>query len=105
MQSQYDNRNFDFIEWTPLLAKPETDQYSSSSNRYDFREIEYALPTVAKSAGQGAWLDTASDTIRYIADNGSEYNDFKKFALKIVLLSPNHYAVPRVRDLRAIALS
>lgn len=105
IQSQYDNRNFDFIEWTPLVVKPETDQFSSLSNRYDYREMEYGLSTVAKAAGEGAWLDTTTDTIRYIAENGSEYNDFKTFAIKIVLLSDNHYEVPRVRDLRALALS
>ena len=105
IQSQYDNRSTDFIEWTPLVVKPETDKYSSLSNRYDYRELEYGLSTTAKAAGEGAWLDTASDTIRYIADNGSEYNDFKMFAIKIVLLSDNHYEVPRVRDLRALALS
>lgn len=106
-QSQFDNRPFNEIEWTKLEIKPETDLRSASSNRWDFVELEYSLPTAEPNpaSGGGAWLDLTSNTIRYTDENGAEYSDYKLFAIKIVLLSPNIYAVPRLKDLRALALS
>lgn len=105
IQSQYDDRSFDIIEWSKLVARAETDQFSSNDNRFDFREVEYELSDVAKLAGEGAWLDSGLDSVKYITPDGAVFDDMKKFAIKIVLLSPNKYDVPRVKDLRAIAVS
>lgn len=102
-QASTDIRNFSEVEWTELQVKAETDNTSSSADRYDFREIVYELGTTAKTAGQGAWLN--SGVIAYIAPNGSVYNSYKYFAVKIVLLSSSHNAIPRIQDMRTIALS
>lgn len=105
IQSQYDDRSFDAIEWTKLAARAETNQFSSNDNRLDFREIEYELTDAVKLAGEGAWLDGGLDSVKYITPDGAVFVDMKKFAIKIVLLSSNQYDVPRVKDLRAIAVS
>ncbi len=102
-QSSTDPRNFNEIEWSELIAKTETNATSSSANRFDFREIVYDLGTTAKTAGQGAWLN--GGVIRYIAPNGAIYNSYKYFAVKIVMLSSRHNAIPRILDMRTIALS
>jgi hypothetical protein len=102
-QSQYDNRNFSDIEWTKLELKPETDASSSKANMYDYREYDFGLGTVSKLAGQGAWSNAG--TINYIDSSNAIYKDFKFFAIKIVMLASSHNIVPRINDLRALALS
>lgn len=102
-QSQFDGRNFNQVEWTELVLKPETDTTSSLANRFDYREYDFSLGTTAKLSGEGAWSN--SGTINYIDEIGAVYKDFKFFSLKIVMLSSGHNIVPRIKDLRAIALS
>ena len=91
------------IPWTKLNMVGETSFYSSNANRFDFKEFEYNLPTVAKTAGNGAWVE--SDTIKYIAEDGSTYENFKFFEIKINMKSNYFNRVPRVADMRGIALS
>ena len=102
-QSTTDSRRFDEVEWSELTVKTETDVYSSLGDREDFREFEYGLGTTAKTAGQGAWLN--GNTIRYIDSNGGIHNDYKYFAVKIAMLSNGHNVVPRIADMRTLALS
>ena len=97
-----DTRNPTQVEWTRLYIKPETESYSSIANRYDWKEYEYSLGTTALAAGMGAWSD-ATGTMNYIYPDGATYNNFKYFAIKIVLGSSQYNIVPRLRDLRAIA--
>jgi hypothetical protein len=54
--------------------------------------------------GKGAFLQ-AGDTFTYTGPDGEVYNDFKYFAVKIVYLAETHSKVPRVKDMRAIAVS
>ena len=46
-----------------------------------------------------------SNIVRYYTADGSGHDSFKKFAIKIVLLSTNNAIVPKVADMRALALS
>jgi hypothetical protein len=102
-QSATDPRRFDEVEWTELDVKTETNVYSSLGDRDDFREFEFGLGTTVKTAGQGAWLN--GNTIRYIDPTGAVYNDYKYFAVKIAMLSEGHNVVPRIADMRTLALS
>lgn len=102
-QSSTDSRRFVNVEWTELTPKNETNVYSSSADRYDYREIEYELGTTSKSSGEGAWSN--SGVIRYIDPTGAIHNSYKYFAVKIVMTSNNHSVVPRIADMRTLALS
>lgn len=52
-----------------------------------------------------AFADPQNDgVISYFSDSG-KFSTFKTYAIKIVLLASTSYIVPRVRDVRAIALS
>lgn len=110
-QNTADSRLFDTVEWTKLTLKSESTLFSSTSNRFDFRELEYIMPAVESTAdltaGGGAALDESDfNTLKYIASDGSgPYSRYRTFALKIVLLADSHKNVPRLKDVRAIALS
>lgn len=94
---------FDFVSkpWTILTSKA-SNPYSQNNNRFDFKEHEFNIPTAERVAGE-AYLN-ASGIFEYVSD-GATYNNYKYFAIKIVLLSTDHHKVPRVSDMRAIALS
>ena len=65
-----------------------------SENRNDYREIIFAPGTD----------EIASNKIFYTNDIGIVYDTFKTFAIKIVMSSDITFDVPKIRDLRAIAL-
>ena len=46
-----------------------------------------------------------NNIVRYYDNNGSPFDTFKQFAIKIVMLSSNTSCVPKIADMRAIALS
>lgn len=105
-KSSTDNRDFKDIVWTKLALKPETASTSSTVNRYDYREYEYQLQTgTAGSLVNGGNALDVSGTINYKDENGVLFNDYKYFAIKIVMLANGHNVVPRLKDLRALALS
>lgn len=106
-RNKNDQRPFNEIEWTKLILKNSTDLTSSVSDLYDYREFEYNMPSGAiLGAGAGAILDSAnSNKLTYRDPSGATYTDYKYFALKIVLLAAAHNVVPRVKNLRAIALT
>ena len=87
--------------WT-LLDSSASNPYSQNSNRFDFKEHEFNLPTTASVSG-AAFLNS-DDTFEYSYGTAT-FNDYKYFQLKIVLLADSHSIVPRVADIRSIALS
>ena len=101
--SATDSRNFNEVEWTRLYVKSETNSTSSSVNREDYREFEYQLGTTALGNGLGAWNN--NDSINYKDPTGALYTNYKYFAVKIVLLANSYSLVPRLKDLRVLALS
>lgn len=70
--------------------------YSSSENTDDFKEYQY---TPASSVMTGI-----NNSIQYTNSNGVTFTGFKKFKIKIVLLTTDPSNPPRIRDLRALAL-
>lgn len=92
------------VAWTKLRKKDELDVFSSDANRFDYKQIEYDLSDQVQEQGGGAWLQNG-DTFTYIDPAGAVYNNYKYFAVKIVFLSESHAAIPRVKDMRAIAVT
>ena len=66
---------------------------SDLTNKKDYRELSFA---------PGA-SGTANNTVSYTSGS-TAFNSFKTFAIKIVMSGSDTTDVPKVRDLRAIAL-
>lgn len=96
MKNGNDPDTFEQKSWIELEKKIGGDTlYSSLINRLNFLEFQFGLPDSAMQGPVGQF--------QYIS-NGIAYTDYKYFAIKIVLLSNNSAIVPRVADLRALAL-
>jgi hypothetical protein len=65
----------------------------SSTNKADYRELTFA-PGVS---------GTANNNVSYVSGS-SAFNTFKTFAIKVVIASTDSTNVPKVRDLRVIAM-
>ena len=65
----------------------------ASTSRTDFRELVFS-PGVSGSA---------NNTVSYTSGS-TAFNSFKTFAIKVVMASNETVDVPKIRDLRAIAL-
>ena len=107
MQSSTDIRAFSDMEWTRLDIKPETNSVSSLANRYDYREFEYQPQTITSTAAlvNAGGARDLNGTINYRDNTGALYNSYKYFAVKIVMLATDPSVVPRLKDLRVLALS
>lgn len=98
-----DPDSFTEKSWTLLDKVTPASVYSVTSNRDDIREFEYSLPSVNATATT-AYLD-AVNGITYTNKDGVVFRGYKTFAVKIVLQSDTGtHLVPRVSDMRAIAL-
>ena len=64
-----------------------------STSKTDFRELAFA-PGVSGAA---------NNTVSYTSGS-TAFNSFKTFAIKVVMAGSDTTNVPKVRDLRAIAL-
>lgn len=82
-----DKESFDDKNWVRMILKPTQENVFASTER-EFREYEYR---------------TAANTATYTS-NSVEFTRFQTFAVKAVLRSESTIIVPRLRNLRAIAL-
>lgn len=105
-----DEQTLDDKDFTLLTEVSSTD-FSDPADEYDYKEIEFGF--AANTNGQGflstanshARLNTSNNNVvAYRASDGSIYHTYKSFAIKIVLTASGTEIVPRVRDMRAIAL-
>ena len=91
-----------------LMTEETEGTFSSVTDRDDLVELEFAIPTgtaAASTTSRDARLDpTSDDAISYINSADVVFNTFKFFSVKIVFSSPGSALVPRVSDLRVIAL-
>lgn len=94
-QNVYDSANFENIPWIELEIFEGTDTYSSNINTNDYRELRYRVPTANKDA-QGV--------LTYTSDAG-DFTGYRRFAVRIDLLSTNSYNAPTIKDYRGIALT
>jgi hypothetical protein len=89
-----DGTIFENRPWVEL-DKDKIGVFSSSANTDDFIELKYSIPA--------ALLTGSFGEVQYTS-GGSTYTGFKQFAVKIGLLGDNSAMVPRVGDLRVVAL-
>ena len=89
--SKSDSQTFDEKNYQ-LMTELGNQNFSSLSST-DYRELVFA-PGVN---------GVANNAVNYTS-NGSAFNTFKTFAIKVVLTGTNPTDVPKVRDFRAIAL-
>lgn len=90
--SSSDGELFDDKEWQ-LLTQVGNINFVST-NQSDFRELTFA-PGVN---------EVTTNKISYTNSQGSTFDTFKTFAIKIVMTSDQTFDVPKVRDFRAIAM-
>lgn len=89
-----DADSFDSHSWVEMEVP--TVLYSSISNKNDWIEMEFSFPDDMMTGLNGA--------VEYTNSAGVDFSGFKQFAVKVVLASSNSALVPRVADLRLIAL-
>jgi hypothetical protein len=107
-RNKSDGRDVYDIEWTELVLK--SDIVSSATNNSDIRSLEFNMPTVTSTAGlvsgNGAALNSAnSNILTYKDKNGALYTGYKDFAIKVVFLTSDKKYIPKLRNIRAIALT
>lgn len=91
-----DSTTFDAVDWIELELTQGVNTYSSSANLEDYREYKYVVPAANKNQ--------STDVIEYTSLGGT-FSGYRKFAIKIELLSPNIHNAPTVKDYRGIALT
>ena len=94
-----DPDDFENKNWFEMEQTTKATLYSDYENRDDVQEYEYRIPA-ANLTGTAQDVNTV---VEYTYDSVT-YSGYKYFAIKIVLLSSTFSNVPRVSDLRAIAL-
>ena len=100
-----DSEVFEEKQWTQLST--DNTLVSSKANAYDFIEYVYNVPNTVP-VDKTAYLNTSNPSgniIRYTNEAGQVFDNYKAFAIKIVLLSSDSSIVPRIQDYRAIAVS
>ena len=101
IQNQYDSDNFTNKSWTPMFTNNTV--RSSLTNVGDYNEYQFTFPTV-NTTPSTAYLDSSNSyCVAYQTSNGTTFETFNTFAIKIVLLSNTSQIVPQITDMRAIA--
>ena len=97
-QNGYDNDAFDSLPWVEMELFEGVGVYSTVSNVTDYREFKYR---VGKANKVGA---VDSGALTYTSNSGI-FIGFKRFAIRIDMLSPNIHNAPTLKDYRGIALT
>ena len=93
-QSPFDSAQFDTVPWVELELFEGNGVFSNKTNIRDYKEFRYRIADANKNAG----------VYEYTSTNGT-FQEFRRFAIKIELLSPNIHNAPTLMDYRAIALT
>ena len=97
-QNAYDNDEFDNLDWTELELFEGVGSYSTVSNLNDYREFKYRIAAANKTG--------SSPSGPYVySSQGGTFEGFKRFQIRIDLLSPNIHSAPTLKDYRGIALT
>jgi len=80
--------------------------YSSLSNKSDFKEFTFSVPAsyLSAPAYTANEVNYAGGEFQYINSQGITFTGFKSFQIKVGLLGTNSAIIPKVADLRVIAL-
>jgi hypothetical protein len=97
-QHAFDSTPFDALDWTELELFEGVGLFSSTTNIKDYREFKYKIPAANKVGS------VASGAFTYTSDAGV-FDHYRRFAIRIDLLSPNIHNAPTLRDYRGIALT
>jgi hypothetical protein len=90
-----DSSVFSDIAWLEM-GLDSKNVFSSTANKVDLKDYTYVLPAAVLTGGNGE--------VQYVSAAGVTFTGYKYFAIKVVLLASDSTSVPRVQDLRAIAL-
>jgi hypothetical protein len=90
-----DPQGFDEKQYIEL-ERENTTAVSSLSDKNNFIELKFKFPVSYMTGGDYGSFEYTS--------NGSTFGGFKQFAVKVGLLATNSSVIPRVTDLKAIAL-
>lgn len=93
-QSANDPSVFETNDWIELELTSGINLYSSISNTRDFKEYMYNISDINKNNG----------LLTYTNDAGT-FEGYRRFAVKIELISENIFKAPRLLDYRGIALT
>jgi hypothetical protein len=83
---------------------------TTSFNDRDYGKFECLNPTVGGSIDENEFREyeyrpsLTENQVTYTSDSGVTYDTFKTFSVKIVMTSQDASVIPRVKDLRIIAL-
>ena len=97
-QNQYDFDDFDSLAWTELEKFEGVGSYSTISNLRDYREFKYKIKDANKTGS------VESGPLTYTSQSGI-FEGFKRFQIRIDLLSPNIHNAPTLKDYRGLALT
>lgn len=97
-----DGDSYSNIPWYKMEMVDDT-AYSTSGDRNDFREYTFKFPASMMTGNTGT-NTTPNTVVQYTNSQGTLFSGFKIFSLKIGLTATNSAIVPRVADLRAIAV-
>lgn len=100
-----DSEAFYSKDWTQLEEVPPI-VYTSKANLNDMRELKFKLPDgTSATTTTTAFLNANNDGIvRYYNSDGAFFDGYSAFSIKIILTSTSGNIIPRVSDMRAIAL-
>jgi hypothetical protein len=104
VQNAEDTDEFRNKQYTLLTQSTPATARSSPINQDDFIEFEYGFPSVNATSISAYNNGGNGDVVRYYNTGGAFFDTFKYFSVKIVLRANASNLVPRVKDLRAIAL-
>ena len=93
--SDSDSANFEDNNWN-LMAEGSSTLNFISKNKYDYNELTFAPGTY----GSGIF----DNKVLYTSANGAQYKDFSVFAIKVVMFGTSYVDVPKIAQLRVIAL-
>ena len=97
-QNGYDFDEFDNLGWTELELFEGVGSFSTAVNLDDYREFKYRIPASNKTGG------LPGSAFTYTSQGGA-FEGFKRFQIRIDLLSPNIHSAPTLKDYRGIALT
>ena len=98
-QNIYDSEAFEDIPWIELELFEGINTFSSDNNLSDYREFKYKVSDTNKNAdGILQYNSGPSGSV-------ATHVGFRRFAIKIELLSTSIYRAPTVKDYRGIALT
>ena len=93
-----------------VFAKVLSSSDSTTFKDRSYIKLECVNPTNFAAIKENEFIEyefrpsLTQDQLTYVADNGIVYDNFKTFAIKIVMTSLDPSVVPRIKDLRIIAL-